>query len=86
MPEYCVYIHVFHGMCAEDHCLWCAGRCLPHSLAPLSSLYQMLAFCDAHLKTSKQNLCWQKENNSWIPLFPLCSHLAELFPRCLECL
>lgn len=53
MPEYCVYIHVFHGMCAEDHCLWCAGRCLPPPPPPLS-LYEMLAFRDAHLKISEQ--------------------------------
>ena len=86
MPEYCVYIHVFNGMCAEDHCLWCAGMCLPRLLSTVSSLHEMLVFHDMHLKTNKQSLCCKKKNNTWIPLSSLCFHLAELFPRCLECL
>lgn len=52
MPEYCLYIHVFNGVCAEDHCLWCAGMCLPHLLSAVPSLLKTLVFHD--LKASKQ--------------------------------
>lgn len=56
MPEYCVYIYVFNGMCAEDHCLWCAGMCLPRLLSTVSSLPEMLEFHDVHFKTTKQKI------------------------------
>lgn len=63
MPEYCLYIHVFNGMCAEDHCLWCAGMCLPRLLSTVSSLREMLVFHGAHLKkqTNEKKACVAKK-------------------------
>lgn len=81
MPEYCVYIHVFNGMCAEDHCLWCAGMCLPRLLSTVSSLHEMLVFHDVHLKTNKKSLCCKKKKITPGSLYPPCVFIWQNYFR-----
>lgn len=72
MPEYCVYIHVLNGMCAEDHCLRGAGMCLPCLPSAVSSLRETLVFHDVHLKTNKQKLVLHKKRVTLGSPHPLC--------------
>lgn len=71
MPEYCVYIHVFNGMCAEDHCFRGAGMCLPCLPSIVSSPHKMFVFHDVHLKTNKSWCCTKKKVTLGSP-YPLC--------------
>lgn len=86
VPEHCVHVHVLHGMRAEDHRFWGAGRCLGSLFAFWwSALW--LPLCEGPFRDSERGAGNSPSPQSKCGIararrkgLLLCSQLPELCP------